>query len=356
MARPQLAELRRPAAPAASKSTPAPNPNAGVLSPELAAALAAVVTRTQAAAPTPVTTPSFVTAAQKEAVIREEKRRSRRRVAKFVAMAAAIVVVAHVAVTQVFHRVPTAEAVQNHAAQLPARLLPLYSTARQPLQLGTVTVSAPEVINGNELRYVAHVTLRLRQPLYLPAASNGTIAYRQVQVSLQAARDQELRYNLFSAANAPAVPSMPLLLQTSHRAGEPIVVKVAFTARRFGWEWKLGDPQLDRRSASGSFEGNGIEFYSSAPYLIFGGTRTLAEIRHRTKLAQDYVLAVTKEVQRLAGGRAVEEVLPDVALAEAAAEPSVANLPAFDPYAPAIELPAEATAPAIAAPVAESGQ
>ena len=343
-----MAELvRRPSrrSPAGAKpvsATPAAQPPQ--LSSELAAAVAAVTTMNVAAG---LTAAPFITTVQREAVVREVRRRRHVRLAKFAAGIAALLVVAHVAITQFFYRAPSLDAVQAHAARVSAELLPLCSTTRQPLQIDTAVVSEPERIDGDRIRYVAQVTLRLRKPLYVPAVTNGTAAYRQLQMSVQAARDQELRYNHFTAGTAPELPSLPLLIQMSHRAGEPLVVRVPFIARRFGWQWKLENPQFELRGASRTFVGDSLEFYAGTPHLIFGGARTLVEIRERTKAARDYVVTVAREVQRNADVQAVEEAIPDVALAEAVAVPEASEiLPAIDPNAPAVELPPVVTMPA----------
>lgn len=352
--RPQLAQLVRRRSPAPARASESAAPQASPLARELAAAVAAATAAVESGAASSSST-SFFTATQKEAVAREVTRTQHVRLARLAVIGALGAVLLHVAVTQVFHRAPTRVAVQTHADQLKADLLPLYSNPRQPLQIDNVAVAAPERLEGDRLRYVAHVTLRLRQPMYVPASSNGTVAYRQLQVSLQAARDQELRYNLFSDADAPDVPTLPVLLQSSHRAGETVIVKVPFIARRFGWSWKLEAPQTALRQASRSFDGDSIEFYSSAAYLIYS-PQTLADVRAKVRAAHAYVSAVTNEVHRRSGGRAIEEPVPSVAT-EVARESGVQDRPAIDPDAPAtvdpdapaVELPAAAATVARAA-------
>lgn len=325
---------------AAKKAAAAPKP--AELSPDLAAAVAAVT----AMEPTSTAAP-FITAMQKEAVAREVKRRRRVRLWRAAAVAVVTFAVLHFVMTRLVNRVPQAEAALAHATQLKTDLLPFYSTVRQPLQVDNVTITPGEDVGRDRVRYVAHVTLRLRKPLYAPAVTNGTLAYRQLQVSLQAAREQELRYNLFDALGAPEAPALPLLLQRIHRAGESMTVRVPFIARRYGWVWKFDEPQVALRLASRTFEGDSIDYFAGSEFLIFGAPDTLAEIRERTKAARDYVVAVAKLVQRHSGGRAVEEPLPAVAAAEAVAEEgTVEDRPAFDPDAPAVELPTLATTPA----------
>lgn len=337
-----MADLPRPVMKVRKVEKKAEERKAPELSPDLAAAVTAVT------APEPSSTAApFITAMQKEAVLRAAKRRRRVWLGRAAAVAMVTFVGLHFLVTRLINRVPQAAAALTHAAQLKTDLLPFYSTVRQPLQVDELTISAPEAMGRDRVRYVAQVTLRLRKPLYAPAVTNGTAAYRQLQVSLQAAREQELRYNLFEAKEAPEAPALPLLLQRTHRAGDSIVVKVPFTARRFGWIWKFDEPEVLLRLADRAFEGDSIEFYAGMPHLIFGAPDTLAEVRERTKAARDYVVAVAKQVQRRTGGRALDESLPAVAAAEAVAgDPTIENRPAIDPDAPAIELPSLATTPA----------
>jgi len=195
------------------------------------------------------------------------------------------------------------------------------------------------------------VTLRLRKPLYVPAVTNGTAQYRRLQQALLTARDQELRFNLFNASGAPEIPTLPLLLQQSHRAGETIVVRVPFTARRFGWSWRIDAPQLALNLANRVLEGDSLERYAGLPHLIFGSPAALADVRQRVKLANNYLLAVAKTVQRQAEVVAVVDTpAADLALADQPARAEMSETsallaarlgfdpdrPAFDPNAPAI--------------------
>ena len=347
LSRPELAELpTRPrvrinntGARAAVRPAKAP----AELSPELAAAVAAVVPRR----PLPGSTAApFITAMQKEAVARELKRLARIRYARLAAAAVAVLVLLHVTVTRFVCQAPAENAIEAHVRGLPQAVLPFFSTPNQPLQAESVKITQADRIDAEHFRYVASVTLRLRQPLYVPAVSNGTAAYRRLQQALETARDQELRFQLFNATEAPETPELPLLLQQSHRAGETIVVRVPFVARRFGWQWRLEAPQLALQNANRAFEGDSIERYAARPHLIFGAPDTLADIRQRVKLANNYVLAVAKEVQRHADVEAVAEVAAtDLSIADRpaqAAESSadaLANIearPAIDPDAPAV--------------------
>lgn len=315
---------------------------AAAVSAELAAAVAAVTA--QVALPGCTAAP-FITAMQREAVARELKRRAMIRFARVLAIAAVVAVLLHVTVTRFVCATPSETALQTHVRRLPDAVLPLFSSARQPMQADSVVITQADQIDAKNFRYVASVTLRLRKPLYIPAVTNGTVQYRRLQQALLAARDQELRFNLFNATDAPEAPTLPLLLQQSHRAGEAIVVRVPFTARRFGWSWRIDAAQLALHVANRVLEGDSLERYAGLPHLIFGSPATLADVRQRVKLGNNYLVAVARTVQRQAGAVAVAETpAVDLALANqpARAEMSEATVllaarPAFDPDAPAFD-------------------
>lgn len=344
------------------------------MSAELAAAVAAVTTHV--AAPGSTAAP-FITAMQKEAVARELKRRARVRHAKQVLVVIAALVVLQFALARLVFNAPSETALRDHVANLPEEVLPFFSSLRQPLQTDGVVIAQADQIDSNHYRFVASVTLRLRKPLYVAAATNGTVQYRRLQDALISAREQDLRFNLFSQADAMETPVLPLLLQQSHQAGETIVVRVPFTARRFGWHWRLDPVQIGLRSVNRTLEGDSLDRYDDIPYLIYGVPSTLADIRQRTRQANQYVVEVTKAIQRRANVQAVAMVTAKPAVTESdeasgdakadedededasavakrpAADQNAPAMvpPAFDPNAPAIIQPAfDPNAPAIVAP------
>jgi len=325
ISRPVVADVVRPARRAPKASSPARAAVAGPISSELAAAVAAVNAEVSS---TPGSTTSFLSPRQREIALREAKRQARWRSVRFVAMAAAGLVCLHFAVTRFFCRAPSEDAVAAHLQSLPETLLPYFSTARQPLQADGVTITQADQIDAQHIRYVATVTLRLRKPLYVGAVTNGTAQYRRLQEAVQRAQAQESRLKLFTDTETPDAPSLPMLLQRSHQEGETVVVRVPFIARRFGWQWRLEEPQLGLRVANRVLEGDSLDRYGDAPYLIFGGPATLAEVRRRTKIANNYVLAVAKEVQRHADGEAIAETAPAHPIADRAATVALADLPA----------------------------
>ncbi len=290
--------------------------------------------------PTGTSTAPFITVGQKEALQRELRRRSIVRigwigVASLVGLAAL-----HLVITRLVFRAPSAEALQDYAQALGVAVVPLYSSAQQPLQLAGTTVSRVERIDSSRRWYTAEVRLELRQPLYAPAMTNGTILYRQLQQSLQVARERDLKHNLISPEAGPQAPDMPILIQMTHRAGEPLIVRVPFEARRFGWTWRIEPPQLMRRVANRTFEGSAIERYGNVPHIVFGPRNSMTEIRRRMRDARTYIVAVTKLVQRSADAEAIVEI-PGV-------DPSMADAPALDPGMPDPDAPAiDPDAPAI---------
>lgn len=372
IARPKVVAMtRRPdTAPRVVKPVESAVPAAKAeLSPELAAAVAAVSTPAAGWDLRPVSTAApFVTAMQREAAARAARRSKRLKRVKYLLAAAAGLVAVHFAATRIFCTAPVEEAVLAHVQNLPESVLPFYSSSQQPLQPDGVVVTQADRIDAEHFRYVATVTLRLRKPLFVPAVTNGTANYRRLQEALQHAREQELKFKLFADSDSEPVPALPLLLQQVHQAGETIVVRVPFTARRFGWRWRIDEPQLALRVANRVLQGHSLERYAATPYLIFGGPATLVEIRQRSQVARDYVVAVAKEVQRRSAAVAVAPARPSMAdapaqlaIADRPAQQSLADLPAqsvdheaankvaqvaarpaIDPDAPAVFLPSSA--------------
>jgi hypothetical protein len=346
IARPALADLTpQPDAVQRAKQARAARQAHAAAAPAVSADLVAAVEAVTAQTYVPGSTAApFITAMQKEAVAREVKRRRRLRYARWGAMAAAGLVAVHLAVSHTVFRRPFESALQAQVERLPEQLLPLYSSGRQPLQPASVAIVQADQLGSGTIRYVAAVTFRLRKPLFAPAVSNGTMQYRRMQESVLAARDQEMRFDLFAGGQAPEFPEMPLLLQRTHQAGETIVVRVPFTARRFGWHWRLERPPVELRIASRMFDGDCLDRYAGSPYLIFGDAANLAGIRARVRQANTYVLAVARAVQRQAQVVAVAEtpvetpVQPDDATLPADEGSAVAD--GVDPNAPAVEEPA----------------
>lgn len=248
----------------------------------------------------------FVSAELKEAAERARRSDVRRAMVKAAGGVLLGLIVLHVLLTRVIWRVPDPESLSRHVTQAMEAVLPLVSTERQPLRLGQVRAVLAEQADAHHLRYIAEITLRLSQPLYVPAHTNGTSQYRLHQESLQSARADELRLRLFPEGEGPPVPEMPLLIQVSHREEEPVVVRVPFTAERTAWTWRLQPPRLDLRSVDRTLAGEILAHYAGSPHLVFGN-ENLDEVQARTQAAKAYIVRVQQAIQRVASAGAVAE-------------------------------------------------
>lgn len=323
---------------------------------ELAAALSKLAAEY---APLPITSAPFVSAKERELEVKAERRRQRVWLLKRAAGALAVFVLLAAVSTVALFRAPSDEDLAAAVAKTAQIVLPLYSTADQPLQIDRAVAVLSDTFDRNDFRYYAVVTLRLRESLYGPAVTNGTIGYRLLQESLRLAREQELKLNLFPLNDGPKPPDLPRLIQLLHRAGEPLVVRLPFEARKFGWKWHLEPAQLEKRTATGRFDGEPLGRFNSAPYLIFGVPETMADFRERMSSARDYITTVMKEVQaRGVSGSSRDplEAEPPPALPEPV--PVSPDLPlginpnkaAIDPNQPAVD-PTAITVPGLARPI-----
>ena len=266
--RPPMMELSRPPmAPRATTATKfgkAPPPKPSALSPDLAGAIAAATADMSG-----LTAAPFITAMHREAALIEERRMMRIKVLKAGLWLTAVLIVIPLLARFAFNREPSDEALEAVAHKTTVQLLTLLSSAALPLQGDGAICELRERIDLTHLRYEVQVTLRLREDLVVPAQSNGTQAYRQLQASLHEAQQLELKLNLFSAADGRRAPELPRLLQISRHAGDPLVVRVPFRAERFGWWWRFSPPQLGLRLVSDTMEGDTIQ-RSGGPKTRYG--------------------------------------------------------------------------------------
>lgn len=317
---------------------PAPVRTSAV-SDELASALAKLAVEY---APAPVSTAPFVSVKDREGVVRAQRRVWRVRLLKGAGMIFVAACALHLLATTLLFRLPPAEALESEVAQTAQALLLLHTSGDRPLEITRAIPVLREEGDGRHLRYQAEVTLRLRQPLYGPALTNGTVNYRMLQTSLELARKQELMFEFFPAGDGPRPPDLPRLIHLTHRAGEAMIVRVPFEAERIGWKWRVAPSQLAKRTVDRRFEGSTLDRFNDAPYLVFGVPETMPDIRARMKAARDYVTAISREIQRRADVEAVVEApaeTADPALADREAAPALDAALLFDPNRPAVELP-----------------
>jgi hypothetical protein len=301
-----------------------------------------------------------VSTKEREAESQERRRARRTWLAKRLAAVAGVIGVMLAISSLALFRYPTDEALADAAAKAAQIALARYSSSERPLQIDTAVAALSDTFGIRHLRYFAEVTLRLREPLYGPAATNGTITYRQLQQSLSHARQQDLDFGLFPPDDGPKPPELPRLIQMLHRAGEPLVVRLPFEAKKFGWSWHLDPPQLPPQAPGGRADGVPLSRFADAPYLIFGPPETIEEVHNRTTAAREYIFAVTKAMQRRGSGEATADASNSERTASATAEPASNPLagalvnpdrPAIDPNAvsvPGLKQPFDPDKPAVA--------
>ena len=307
-----------------------------MVSDELAAALAKLAIEY---APLPLTSAPFVSVKQREAEKHERRRLRRRWMAKVGVTLIVAIGIFHLVAIEVIFRLPPTAVLEAEVAQAAQALILLYSSGDQPLETARAVPVMRDNIDSSRIRYYAEVTLRLRQALYGPAVTNGTVEYRLLQEGLERAREQRLKNNLFPLNDGPEPPGLPQLIQVVHRAGATMVVRVPFEAERFGWRWRIAPAQLANRTVDRRFEGAKLDRYADTPYLIFGLPETMPDIRGRMKAARTFVTAIAAEVQRHANVEAVVET----PIGEPAPATTTNALPTdgsrlqFDPNKPAVE-------------------
>ena len=292
---PMKGTARQPIAPRATAATTfgqVPPPKSPEVSPDLAVAVAAV-----AADLSGTTAAPFLTAMHREAALIEARRIMRIKVLKAGLWLTAVLIVLPLLARFAFNREPSDEALEAIAQKTTVQLLALLSNAALPLRGDAAICELRDRIDLTHLRYEVQATLRLREDLVVPAQTNGTQAYRQLQASVREAQQLDLKLHLFSAADGRRAPELPRLLQISRHAGDPVVVRVPFRAERFGWSWRFTPPQLGLRLVNDTLEGDTIERYAGSPYLVFGPPERFAEVRELMTAARDYILAVKKEAQ-----------------------------------------------------------
>ena len=138
------------------------------------------------------------------------------------------------------------------------------------------------------------MTLRLREPLYGPADSNGAQAYLDLQRAVADAHAHVVRERLFVSHPELGTPAaMPALIATTHRAGERLVVEVPVAAARGLWGWNLDEQERARRVALPTFAGEVLE-RQPWPHLVFGRADSRETMRAVLREGRDYVLAAQR--------------------------------------------------------------
>jgi hypothetical protein len=192
------------------------------------------------------------------------------------------------------NRLPSDAALAAHGAQLGAEFLRTYASDAQPLSFGGSAAVRRDSPSATHARYEFTVTLRLREPLYAPAASNGAQAYLDLQRAVADAHGRFVasrRYADFPELANPV--ELPALLAMTHRAGERLIVRVPVTATRRLFGWRLASDLAAARVLTPAFTGEVLARQPAAS-LIFGQTGARDAMRQRQDEARAYVLAVQR--------------------------------------------------------------
>jgi len=333
----ELTPLAKSSPPETAATQPTDKPGARQDSPvsdDLASALASLA---KEYAPVAAGSTPFVSVKDKEAEVRALRRLAMRKLGKIACGIVGGLVISYFLIGFIFYRRPSADELQAAVNETAQAVLLLETNELRPLAIESAEPVLRDVIDSRHVRYYAEITLRLRQSLYAPIQSNGTVVYDMLRESLRWAENQELKFNFFSFGNGPKPPVLPRLIQLVHRVGEPMVVRVPIETERFGWRWRLKPGSLANRTANRTFEGEIIDAFDDVPYLVFGLPSTMPDIRARTKAAQEFITAVAREIQKHADVEAVapppEPVVPVPVIGS---EPVPANGLPFDPNKPAV--------------------
>lgn len=218
-------------------------------------------------------------------------------VGRVIVAAAVIFVLALVAyqgAQQVLNGEPSEAVLEELGVRAGNEFLRRFSTDSQPLRFDSSRALLREGLTGGTGRYQLEVTLRLREPLFAPADSNGAQAYRDLQRSVFEAQARFVQARLYTAHPELAEPPvLPPLLARTHREGERLTVALPVEATRevFGWRLK---PVWDKaRVMTPPFQGT-VLAQQPAAHLMFGtiaGRERMIELQEE---ARDYILAVQR--------------------------------------------------------------
>lgn len=220
-------------------------------------------------------------------------------VGRVLAAAAVIFVLAVAAyqlAQQVLNGAPSETALEELGARAGNEFLRRYSTAAQPLRYDSSRALLREGLSRGAGRYQFEVTLRLREPLFALADSNGAQAYRDLQRSVFDAQARFVQARLYTAHPELAEPPvLPPLLARTHREGERLTVSLPVEATREVFGWRLKPVWEKARVITPPFQGTVLAQQPPA-HLMFGtisGRERMVELQEE---ARDYILAVQRVV------------------------------------------------------------
>ncbi len=221
----------------------------------------------------------------------------------FAALGAVVVLLAlgYSLAQQLLNRHPSEALLAAVGQQVGAELLRRHGTEQQPLEFAGASARPLEVEDDGRATYELVVTLRAREALYAPAATNGAQAYLDLQRAVADAQAKFVQARLYAARPDLATPPafLPLLMQT-HRAGERREFVVPLDCAQRPWSWRVV-PRFDRvTERTAPFTGQVLAL-QPARFIAFGTVEGRAQMRRLQQEARDYVLAVQRAL--VAAGR-----------------------------------------------------
>lgn len=240
--------------------------------------------------------PAFLSAPQREERELTAQRRRGRAILSAGALGLAGLVALHFLVLRTVVREPSPERLQQVAAALAPQVLRLHSSPDQPLEVVNAHAGIAIRHAADDLGCQAEITLRLREPLFAPADSNGTELYRSHAAAIVLAEAEAARRGLYADGKGPVPPLLPKVLRTAHRAGETLTVKIPFRAQRFGWSWSCQPPDLDRQTLARTLIGSTLAQQGSGPVLLLDSPNAQAGIRELTRAAKDYLEQINRDL------------------------------------------------------------
>jgi hypothetical protein len=132
---------------------------------------------------------------------------------------------------------PSKTALAAQADRVARQALAEFSSPLMALAISSTSATLKLKSNRSQQQYQVTVWLRLLQPLYVPAHSNGTLEYEQLRLGLETAKAQTSPEDWRDKLNFPA--DLPQLVQRSHFAGEKLRITATLEATRSGWHWRF---------------------------------------------------------------------------------------------------------------------
>jgi hypothetical protein len=195
---------------------------------------------------------------------------------------------------QLLNRRPSDVLLDSVGQQVGAELLRRHGSEQQPLEFAAASARPLTVDEDGRATYELVVTLRVREALYGPAATNGAQAYLDLQRAVADAQAQFVQARLYAARPDLATPPvLPPLLAQTHRAGERREFVVPLECVQRPWSWRVV-PRFDRLTErTAPFTGQ-VRALQPARFISFGTAEGRAQMRRLQQEARDYVLAVQR--------------------------------------------------------------